>query len=180
MNQRELRQLIDAAKRARRKAYCPYSRYPVGAAVLTETGRLFTGANVENASYGLSICAERVAIFNAVTRGEKSIRAVCVVARSASPCGACRQVMIEFSSKETELVLVNVEGDHGRDTVNRMPMHKALPFAFDPLDAGLLPPNPQNLLKKRLARGATSRRDGRRPQEDRSKRREPRSGAVQR
>jgi cytidine deaminase len=176
MNQRELRQLIEAAKRARRKAYCPYTRYPVGAAVLTDTGRIFTGANVENASYGLSICAERAAIFNAVTRGEKALRAICVVARSARPCGACRQVMIEFSSKETELVLVNIAGDHGRETVVRMPMRRVLPFAFDPLDAGLLPPNPQNLLKKRLARGARRRRDGRRTQEE--KRREPRAAAV--
>ena len=77
MTKKQLRTLIDAAKRARRKAYCPYSRYPVGAAVLTESGKIFTGANIENASYGLSICGERTAIFNAVTRGEKMIRAVC-------------------------------------------------------------------------------------------------------
>lgn len=148
-----LKRLIDAAKRARLKAYCPYSRYPVGAAVLTETGRIFTGANVENASYGLSVCAERVAIFNAVAHGGKWIRAICVVARSSRPCGACRQVMIEFGTKESEAVLVDVEEGRSRDTVLRIPMHRVLPDAFDPSDAGLLPPNslPRNKREPRKA-----------------------------
>lgn len=152
MNQKHLRKLIEASKRARSKAYCPYSRYPVGAAVLTDTGRVYAGANVENASYGLSLCAERVAIFNAVTRGEKGLRAVCVVGRSPRPCGACRQVMQEFSSKETELVCVDVGTHTRRETVTRTPMAKVLPTPFDPLEAGLLPPNPQNLLRRKRAR----------------------------
>ena len=84
---KKYRKLIEAAKSARNKAYCPYSRYQVGAAVLTESGRIFSGCNVENASYGLSICAERVAIFNAVARGERMMQAVCVVGKSARPCG---------------------------------------------------------------------------------------------
>lgn len=135
--------LIDAAKRARTLAYCPYSRYAVGASVLTRSGRIFAGANVENASYGLSLCAERVAIFNAVTHGEKEIKAVCIVGRKARPCGACRQVMIEFSTKETQLILVDL--DSRRETVVKTPVYSTLPGAFNPLDSGVLPPNPQNL-----------------------------------
>ncbi len=148
------RKLIEIAKRARRKAYCPYSRYAIGAAVLTEDGRIFSGANVENASYGLSICGERVAIFNAISRGEKWLKAVCVVGRCARPCGACRQVMLEFSSKETELICVdlNSETSRKRDHVTISRMFSMLPHSFDPLDAGLLPPNPQNLLKRSKAR----------------------------
>jgi cytidine deaminase len=143
MTRKQLRQLIEMAKRARRGAYSPYSRYPIGAAVLTESGRMFSGANVENASYGLSICAERVAIFNAVTRGEKGLKAVCVVGKKARPCGACRQVMFEFSSKDTRLVCVDAGAEGSRDLVTITPMVKVLPMPFDPLDAGLLPPNPQ-------------------------------------
>src|SRR3977135_3915037 len=85
--------LISAAKQAQKMAHCPYSRYPVGAAVLTGSGRIFAGCNVENASFGLSICAERAAIFAAVSHGQKRIRAIAVVARAARPCGPCRQVM---------------------------------------------------------------------------------------
>src|SRR4051812_35628019 len=91
--------LINAAKQAQKMAYCPYSRYPVGAAVLTASGRIFAGCNVENASFGLSLCAERNAIFAAVGHGQKQIRAIAVVARAARPCGACRQVMLEFADK---------------------------------------------------------------------------------
>jgi cytidine deaminase len=149
MNQRQYRRLVDAAKRARRNAYCPYSRYPVGAAVLTESGRVFSGCNVENASYGLSLCAERNAVFGAVARGEKALKAVCVVGRSPKPCGACRQVMAEFSSRDTELLCLDVGSDGRSDAVTRTKVFKMLPNAFDPLDAGLLPPNPQNLLRQR-------------------------------
>ncbi len=91
--------LVAAARRARRGAYAPYSRYRVGAAALTSNGTVFSGANVENASYGLSICAERVAIFQAAASGHRKVRAVAVVTDSrkpAAPCGACRQVMAEF------------------------------------------------------------------------------------
>lgn len=93
------RALVEAARAARRNAYAPYSHYNVGAAALTEAGTIFTGANVENVSYGLSMCAERVAIFGAVAAGHRSIRAVAVVTGSAkaAPCGACRQVMAEFA-----------------------------------------------------------------------------------
>lgn len=154
----KLRELIKTAKRARSQAYCPYSRYAIGASVLTGSGRIFGGANVENASYGLSLCAERVAIFSAVSRGQKELVAICVVGRSARPCGACRQVMMEFSSKDTELVTVDIGNDSKRESISRMRMFAMLPGAFDPLDAGLLPPNPQNLLK----RGRASRRGSKR------------------
>src|SRR5437667_7837709 len=93
---RAVSRLIAMAVSAQKNAYCPYSRYPVGAAVLSEAGRVFAGCNVENASYGLSLCAERVAIFNAITRRQTAIKAICVVASTAKPCGACRQVMYEF------------------------------------------------------------------------------------
>lgn len=91
--------LARAAEEARRNAYAPYSRFRVGAAVLTEDGAVFTGANVENASYGLSHCAERVAIHKAVSEGHRRITTVAVVVAGnepAMPCGACRQVMAEF------------------------------------------------------------------------------------
>ena len=89
--------LVASAVEARNLAYAPYSGYKVGAAVLTESGRIFTGANVENASYGLTICAERVAATKAVSSGESKVSAIAVVAEGgASMCGACRQVIYEF------------------------------------------------------------------------------------
>ena len=146
---RSLDRLIETAVQAQKRAYCPYSRYSVGAAVLTEGGRIFAGCNVENASYGLALCAERVAVFNAVSHKQTALRAVCVVASSAKPCGACRQVMFEFSSKDTELYLVDINSHNRRQNVIKTTVHKMLPGAFDPLAAGLLPPNPKNLLRNR-------------------------------
>ncbi len=91
------RRLLRAAERARRKAYAPYSRFPVGAAVLAADGSIYAGCNVENASYGLTLCAERVAIHSAVAGGRRRLVAVAVVgAPGITPCGACRQVMDEF------------------------------------------------------------------------------------
>ena len=91
------KQLIMAACEARKKAYAPYSDYAVGAAILAADGQIFTGVNVENASFGLSICAERSAVFSAVTAGVRRIVAVAVCTQNAvSPCGACRQVLSEF------------------------------------------------------------------------------------
>lgn len=153
---KKYRVLIELAKRARKNAYAPYSRYPVGAAVMTASGRFFTGANVENASYGLSLCAERVAIFNAVSRGEKALQAVAVAARSARPCGACRQVMMEFSTKDTDLLIVNLDPNK-RETITRARVYSMLPGPFDPLASGLLPANPHNLIKRGRA-GAKRRR----------------------
>lgn len=92
-------ELLAAANEARRLAHAPYSRYRVGAALLTRDGRVYTGCNVENASFGLSICAERVAVFKAVSDGQREFVAVAIVTPDvgASPCGACRQVLHEFA-----------------------------------------------------------------------------------
>lgn len=155
--------LIETAITAQKGAYCPYSRYRVGAAVLTETGRIFSGANVENASYGLSICAERVSIFNAVTRGHRALKAVCVVASATRPCGACRQVMIEFSGKHTELYLVDLNPSTGRRRITKTTVFRMLPLAFDPIASGLLPPNPQNLLRPKSSRRRKTKTRRRRP-----------------
>jgi len=93
----EQERLLQEAVKARDKAYAPYSQFKVGAAVLTGTGKVFTGCNVENASYGLTVCAERVAIFKAISEGETAIRALAAVSGpGASMCGACRQVLREF------------------------------------------------------------------------------------
>ena len=98
----KLRSLVEAAKKARSKAYSPYSGVKIGAAVLTSAGKIFSGANIENASYGLACCAERVAIFKAISAGHGEIMAIAVVGKSedfTKPCGACRQVMVEFNPK---------------------------------------------------------------------------------
>ena len=93
-------QLLDQARRAREHAYAPYSRFTVGAAVLTATGRIFSGCNIENASLGATICAERVAIFRAVAAGHRDLTALAVIADTpepVAPCGLCRQVLAEFN-----------------------------------------------------------------------------------
>src|SRR5690554_5230218 len=91
------RTLLDAARDARTRAYTPYSGFPVGAAVEVDDGRLYSGANIENAAYPQTVCAERVAIFKAVSEGARRLRRVAVVSESgASPCGGCRSVMAEF------------------------------------------------------------------------------------
>ena len=94
--------LVESAKRARAHAYSPYSGVKIGAAVLAADGSIYSGANVENASYGLSCCAERTAIFKAVSEGKRKIVAIAIVGKSEDftrPCGACRQVMVEFNPK---------------------------------------------------------------------------------
>ena len=129
--------LIEAAKAAQKNSYSPYSRYPVGAAVLAESGRIYTGCNVENASFGLAICAERVAIFKAVSHGEKRISALCVAAKSAKPCGACRQVIIEFAPKDAEMIYVDWQPLEKKQKITFTKAGKLLPQAFDPSEAGL-------------------------------------------
>lgn len=151
MNRRSVDRLIETAVQAQKRSYSPYSRYPVGAAVLTSSGRVFAGCNVENASYGLSMCAERSAIYHSIIGGHDSLKAVCVVGAAAKPCGACRQVMIEFSDKDTDLYLVDLNPTTGRRTLVKTTVYKLLPMAFDPLASGLLPANPRNLLKRKTA-----------------------------
>ncbi len=97
---RNYMELIDAAKEVRKNAYAPFSGFAVGAAVLTSSGKIYTGVNVENSSYGLTICAERVAVFKAVSEGERELKAVAIYTDTEEPvwpCGACRQVLYEFA-----------------------------------------------------------------------------------
>ncbi|MBP6086729.1 MAG: cytidine deaminase [Pelolinea sp.] len=118
--------LIKIANQARKWAYVPYSNYPVGTALLTESGRIYDGANIENASYPLSICAERVAIFKAVTDGEKDFKAVAIVTKNGGmPCGSCRQVMSEFSPEM--LVII---ADEQERIVAEKKLSDLLPNAF--------------------------------------------------
>lgn len=112
--------LLEAACRARINAYAPYSEYLVGAAVLTASGAIYSGANVENVSYGLTICAERSAIFTAVSQGEREIiaAAVCTV-DGGSPCGACRQVFREFAG-DIPIWLSDEQGKTRRTSLHRL------------------------------------------------------------
>lgn len=112
MDKNEIPQkLIKAAQEARHHAYAPYSHYLVGAALLTKSGRIYTGVNVENAAYPTGICAERVAIFTAVSEGEREFQAIAVVTTNGgSPCGACRQVLAEFGLN-TVVFLADQDGE---------------------------------------------------------------------
>jgi cytidine deaminase len=119
--------LIAAACAARQRAYAPYSNYRVGAAILADDGRIFSGVNVENASYGLSMCAERTAVFKMIDAGQHQIRAVAVCTENAgSPCGACRQVLTEFAG-DVPVWLVDARGE-GRETT----LYSLLPDHFGP------------------------------------------------
>lgn len=125
--------LIEAARAAAARAYVPYSRFPVGAAVLTVNGEIVPGVNIENASFGLTVCGERVAIFAAAAQGHRELVAVAVSAPRAqgtAPCGACRQVMNEFRPRNGELVVLL---DH-RDHVERIALAALLPRSFGPHD----------------------------------------------
>lgn len=122
-------QLIELACQVRSSAYAPYSKYHVGAAILWASGRVVTGANVENASYGLSICAERTAVFKAVSEGEREIMAVAVCTENGgSPCGACRQVLSEFGD-DIPVWLSDAQG-----AVRQTTLFKLLPDHFRPQD----------------------------------------------
>ena len=104
--------LIEAALRARENAHAPYSKFKVGAALEDETGRIHTGCNVENATYGLTVCAERVAVFKAISEGVRKFRRITVAADTDAltpPCGACRQILWEFCG-DIEVILANPRG----------------------------------------------------------------------
>jgi cytidine deaminase len=122
------RKLIQAAQEARRWAYVPYSKYPVGAALLSASGKIYDGVNVENAAYPTGICAERVAVFKAVSEGEREFIAIAVVTdNGGSPCGSCRQVISEFGL-ETIVVIADARGQ----VVLETSISDLLPGAFRP------------------------------------------------
>ncbi len=123
--------LIQAACEAREQAYAPYSNYQVGAAILVGNGRIVTGCNVENASYGLSNCAERTAVFKAVSEGERELLAVAVCTENGgSPCGACRQVLTEFGA-DVPVWLTDIQGN-----VRETTLYALLPDHFGPEHLG--------------------------------------------
>jgi cytidine deaminase len=122
-------ELVALALAAREHAYAPYSRFKVGAALVTASGRVFTGCNVENASYSHTCCAERTAVFKAVSEGERDIVGIAIVTDTlppASPCGSCRQVLHEFGA-DAFVVCANTQGDERHSTVRAF-----LPEGFDP------------------------------------------------
>jgi len=123
--------LIQAAMQARAQAYTPYSHYQVGAALLTASGAIFSGCNIENAVYPATCCAERVTIFKAVSAGERQFRALAVVTHNGgSPCGVCRQVMREFAP-DLLVLIGNIAGE-----VRRVTLPALLPDSFGPEDLG--------------------------------------------
>jgi len=127
MTEQEIQELVTAATSARAMAYVPYSGFAVGAALRTAGGHIFAGCNVENASYGLAVCAERNAVFQAVARGERAIQAVAVVTENGvTPCGACRQVLAEFNPQMTVIVADTAGGRR----IYSLP--ELLPEAFGP------------------------------------------------
>jgi len=123
-----LEELVEAAKRVRENAFAPYSNFKVGSAVISEDGKIFSGCNVESASFGLTICAERVAIWKAVSEGETELAGIAVVADTEEltpPCGVCRQIIWEFCG-DVPVILANLKGDVEKTLISEL-----LPRAFD-------------------------------------------------
>jgi cytidine deaminase len=121
--------LIDKARAAQRVAYAPYSKYHVGCALETNSGEVFTGCNIENASYGATLCAERVALFKAVSEGHRHFRRIVIATDSptpASPCGLCRQALSEFCTPDLEIILCGAN-----DTQRRFLFSDLFPHPFD-------------------------------------------------
>ena len=128
LSQQEKQSLVDLANTARQRSYVPYSNYAVGSSLRTKSGRVFTGVNVENAAYPQTMCAERVAIFKAVSEGEREFEVITVVTdNGGSPCGGCRQVMAEFG---LDTIVLLADGT-GR-IVKEMTVRELLPEAFTP------------------------------------------------
>lgn len=128
MENLDKQQLIKHAIHATKNAYVPYSKFPVGAALLTEDGQVFEGCNIENSAYSMANCAERTAFFKAISDGNRSFKALAVTGNTAgpiSPCGACRQVMSEFCSPDMPVYLTNLQGDIQETTIGNL-----LPGAF--------------------------------------------------
>lgn len=132
LDQETKNKLVILAQQVRRWAYVPYSKYPVGAALLTESGKIYDGVNIENASYSPTICAERVAVFKAVSEGERHFIAIAIVTDNAgSPCGVCRQVLAEFGLD----ILVILANDKG-EVLQEVTVEDLLPNAFTPESLG--------------------------------------------
>lgn len=135
LTKQEISDLLDAAQQAREHSYSPYSHFKVGAAVLTQDGAIFTGTNIENASYGLTVCAERNAIFSAVGAGKRRFRALALITQKLpglafnSPCGACRQVMSEFMAPSTPIYIAVLDGS--KRIVYKKQLKDLMPFPFD-------------------------------------------------
>jgi cytidine deaminase len=124
----DIKQLVQDAIAARETAYVPYSKFKVGAALLSEDGTVYKGCNIENASFGLTNCAERTAVFKAVSEGKRKFNAIAIVADTegpVSPCGACRQVLAEFLDQNSKVFLSNLNGNIYETTVQEL-----LPGAF--------------------------------------------------
>jgi cytidine deaminase len=129
MGKIDKQRLVRAAARARERAVAPYSKFKVGAALLAKNGEIISGANVESASYGLTCCAERVALFNALTSGRKNFIAMAVVARAPGgpmPCGACRQLLAEYAPGAKVLVA----DSRALNKIREFPVRELLPLAF--------------------------------------------------
>ncbi|MCM3725164.1 cytidine deaminase [Neobacillus cucumis] len=127
-----IEQLMEEAKKARDKAYVPYSKFGVGAAILTTDGKVYHGCNIENAAYSMCNCAERTALFKAYSEGDRDFQMMAVVAdtdRPCSPCGACRQVISELCPSDMKVILTNLKGD-----VKELTVAELLPGAFSPED----------------------------------------------
>lgn len=129
-NSDENKMLINAAKEAMERSYSPYSEFKVGAAVLADDGKIYKGCNIENSSYGATICAERTAIFKAVSEGAGVVIKIAIVSSSGEhtfPCGICRQVLVEFANDST---LVLLEGEGGA-VVEEYALSELVPYVFD-------------------------------------------------
>ena len=128
LSDEQRRHLVDQARSAQAYAYVPYSQYPVGAALLTASGAIYTGCNVENASFGATICGERTATVKAVSQGEREFQAIAIVTNNgASPCGICRQVLYEFAPEMT-VILADEQGE----VCWEGPLSDLLPLGFGP------------------------------------------------
>lgn len=126
------RKLIAAARAARRNAYCPLTGYSVGAAVLGESGRVYAGANVESQTGIVHVCADRAALFNALSSGERRIRAIATVSAGSVPCGFCRQAILEFGAGDTPIYSVQADPRSGRERLVRTTISRLLPMAHTP------------------------------------------------
>lgn len=131
---KKIEELMSQAREVMKNSYCPYSKFPVGAALLTEDNQVFTGVNIENVSFGVTNCAERSAIFTAVSTGYRPgfIKAIAVAGDTEtflSPCSVCRQVMVEFCKPDTPVYLTRKDGDIFTTTLEEL-----VPFAFEKLD----------------------------------------------